>query len=150
MSIVETTAQYEEWLGSQIALVGPEIQLKHQRMASSPFPFMRATFYRWAQLFPKHCSELNNAPKVLGVGDLHIENFGTWRDQDGRLAWGVNDFDEACPVPYTNDLVRLASSAYLALADKTSSLRLDFDDACNAIQTGYLKGLEKPKPSLWL
>jgi hypothetical protein len=80
------------------------------------------------------------------VGDLHIENYGTWRDQDGRLAWGVNDFDEACQVPYTNDLVRLASSAYLALADKTSSLSLDFDDACQAIQMGYLKGVEKPKP----
>ena len=146
MSIVESTAEYEEWLGSQTALVGPEIQLKHQRMASSRFPFLRATFYRWAQLFPRHCSELNDAPRVLGVGDLHIENFGTWRDQDGRLAWGVNDFDEACQVPYTNDLVRLASSAYIALADKTSSLSLDFDDACQAIQVGYLKGVEKPKP----
>jgi uncharacterized protein (DUF2252 family) len=28
----------------------------------------------------------------------------------GRLAWGVDDFDEAFPLAYTNDLVRLASS----------------------------------------
>jgi hypothetical protein len=49
-------------------------------------------------------------------------------------------------IPYTNDLVRLACSAYFALADKASGLSLDFDDACKVIQTGYLRGLEKPKP----
>ena len=93
-----------------------------------------------------HCPELNNVPRVLGVGDLHIENFGTWRDKDGRLAWGVNDFDEACMIPYTNDLVRLASSAYFALSDKASGLSLDFGDACKAIKAGYVQGLENPKP----
>ena len=25
------------------------------------------------------------APPVLAVGDLHVENFGTWRDAEGRL-----------------------------------------------------------------
>ena len=48
---------------------------------------------------------------MLAVGDLHVENFGTWRDADGRLCWGINDFDEADRLPYTNDLVRLAASA---------------------------------------
>jgi len=43
-----------------------------------------------------------------------LKNFGTWRDIDGRLVWGVNDFDEACVYPYTMDLVRLAASALLA------------------------------------
>jgi len=36
---------------------------------------------------------------VLAVGDLHVENFGTWRDAEGRLIWGVNDFDEAWRLP---------------------------------------------------
>ena len=48
--------------------------------------------------------------KLKGVGDLHVENFGTWRDVEGRLVWGVNDFDEAYALPYTNDLVRLVAS----------------------------------------
>src|SRR5260370_32652719 len=48
--------------------------------------------------------------EVLAVGDLHVENFGTWRDAEGRLTWGVNDFDEAYPLPYTIDLARLATS----------------------------------------
>ena len=48
------------------------------------------------------------------MGDLHAENFGTWRDAEGRLIWGVNDFDESHPLPYTNDLIRLATSVFLA------------------------------------
>jgi uncharacterized protein (DUF2252 family) len=57
------------------------------------------------------CAQLADAPQVLAVGDLYTENFGTWRDAEGRLVWGVNDLDEAHPLPYTNDLVRLATRA---------------------------------------
>src|SRR6202040_1164104 len=92
------------------------LELKHKRMAEGPFPFLRATFYRWAQLWPELCPRLAATPRGLGVGDLHVENFGTWRDSEGRLIWGVNDFDEACSLPYANDLVRLAVSAQLAIA----------------------------------
>jgi len=60
---------------------------------------------------------------VLAVGDLHIENFGTWRDAEGRLVWGCNDFDEAYPLPYTLDLVRLATSAHLAASANHLSIR---------------------------
>ena len=38
----------------------------------------------------------------LSVGDLHVENFGTWRDSEGRLIWGINDFDEALRVKTLN------------------------------------------------
>lgn len=88
MGIAKTTSDYEAWLGSQAALVNREITVKHEKMACGEFPFLRATFYRWAHLFPKHCPQLYEAPRVLGVGDLHIENFGTWRDAEGRLSWG--------------------------------------------------------------
>jgi len=146
MSIAKTTAEYEDWLRSQTIVAEEEIKAKHMKIACGEFPFLRATFYRWAQLFPKHCEELCKAPRILGVGDLHVENFGTWRDAEGRLGWGVNDFDEACLLPYTNDLVRLATSAYFARLESASPLSIDYEDACGAIQTGYLKGLEKPHP----
>src|SRR5207248_373594 len=92
------------------------LEYKHERMADpdNPFPFFRGTYYRWVQHWPDVCPELADAPRVLAVGDLHVENYGTWRDADGRLAWGVNDFDEADELPYTNDLVRLAASARFA------------------------------------
>ena len=75
------------------------------------------------------------------MGDLHVENFGTWRDAEGRLIWGVNDFDEAFPLAYTNDLVRLAVSAHLAV--ETRRLSLTTQTACKTILAGYREGLEE-------
>jgi len=109
-------------------------------MAEDGFWFLCATFYRWAQLFPALCRKLTGAPKVLGIGDLHVENYGTWRDAEGRLVWGINDFDEACPLPYTNDVVRLATSAWLAI--EANNLALRRGAACNMIVEGYSAGLE--------
>jgi hypothetical protein len=141
MDIKKATKAYEAWLGGRIPLIDADLRLKHQRMAQSPFPFLRATFYRWVQLWPQICPELVNAPGVLGVGDLHVENFGTWRDGEGRLIWGVNDFDEVASLPYTNDLVRLAVSAKLAISEH--HLSCDPTDACDAILAGYREGLGK-------
>ena len=83
-------------------------------MRRDPFSFLRGTYYRWAQLLPVICKEELKAPTVLSVADLHVDNFGTWRDSEGRLCWGVNDFDESWPLPYTNDLIRLAVSAKIS------------------------------------
>ena len=105
-------------------------------MAGGVSPFLRATFYRWAQVFPKVCPALMDAPALLAVGDLHAENFGTWRDAEGRLIWGVNDFDQVYRMPYALDLVRLAVSASLSEA-----LRSTARDACDAILDGYEAGL---------
>ena len=52
---------------------------------------------------------------MLAVGDLHVNSFGTWRDAEGRLCWGVDDFDESYPLAYTNDLVRLAASLKIVI-----------------------------------
>ena len=135
MNIQQATEQYEAWLTSRLPLIPADLELKHQRMAESPFMFLRATFYRWVQSWPEVCPDLATAPVILGVGDLHVENFGTWRDTEGRLIWGINDFDEAYPMPYTNDLVRLATSALLAARE--NHLTLDSNDACAAILGGY-------------
>lgn len=140
MDIVTATDQYESWLKYYTPLVEDDLARKHQFMVSAPFPFLRGTFYRWAQRWPKVCAHLTDAPVVLAIGDLHIENFGTWRDQEGRLVWGLNDFDEAAYLPYTLDLVRLATSALLAIAEQNLSLAPA--QACEAIVAGYREGLD--------
>ena len=140
MRIGKATEDYEAWLGSHLELIPADLQLKHEEMKRTLFGFLRATYYRWAQLWPDTCPQETNAPAVLATGDLHVENFGTWRDSEGRLIWGINDFDEASRLPYTNDLVRLATSA--ALAIETHALATSEKDACAAILEGYDRGLE--------
>ena len=140
MNIRKATALYEQWLTTFTPLVAADLDLKHQQMATGPFPFLRSTFYRWMQVWPDVCHEMATAPSVLSVGDLHVENFGTWRDREGRLIWGVNDFDAAAHLPYTNDLVRLATSAYLAV--EANQLCVDCVAAGDAILSGYRAGLK--------
>ncbi len=89
---------------------------KHDEMGEGPFPLLRATFYRWIEHWEELCPELQSRDEdvVLAVGDLHVENFGMWLDSRRRLVWGINDFDGACELPFTSDLVRLAASIVLA------------------------------------
>jgi uncharacterized protein (DUF2252 family) len=142
LDITTATTQYEAWLMAHLPapMVPDDIALKHRRMADDPFAFLRAAYYRWAQVWPAVCTQLAVAPTVLAVGDLHVENFGTWRDAEGRLIWGVNDFDECYALPYTNDLVRLTMSAMLAHG--AGQLALSPQKACAAILEGYHAGLQ--------
>jgi uncharacterized protein DUF2252 len=139
MKIRKSTEKYESWLSERTDLIRSDLELKHRLMAKDPFLFLRGTFYRWMQVWDDAVPDLSRAPEVLAVGDLHVENFGSWRDTEGRLIWGINDFDEAYPLPYTNDLVRLAVSA--KLAGQTKSLAIKFEDACEGILRGYVKSL---------
>jgi hypothetical protein len=136
MDFAKATAKYEEWLGRQLHVLADDLAFKHEQMRTAPFPFLRATYYRWAQVWPKVCAGEAKAPEVLAVGDLHVENFGTWRDGEGRLIWGINDFDEVWRLPYTNDLVRLATSALLARMSCRPA------EAAEAILGGYRESLE--------
>jgi hypothetical protein len=140
MKIIKATEKYEDWLRDRIPLIQEDLESKHEYMAGGLYDFMRATFYRWIQIWTENCADLDSAPVVLSVGDLHTENFGTWRDIEGRLIWGINDFDEAYPLPYTFDLVRLATSAYIAINEDDSSI--DMQLISNGILAGYRKGLK--------
>jgi hypothetical protein len=142
MNVVEVTRGYDRWLAQRLkVIVKGDLKLKHREMSEEPFSFLRASFYRWAQVWPQLCDELATAPRVLGVGDLHVENFGTWRDGEGRLIWGINDFDEATTLPYTNDLVRLCTSALIAIGE--SRLATPSQRACDSVLEGYTDALRE-------
>jgi len=139
VNFTETTHQFEKWLAQQTPLVKADMVLKHVRLKQSQFQFLRGTYYRWSELWPTICASLTNAPAGLAVGDLHLQNFGTWRDSEGRLIWGINDFDEARPLPYTNDLVRLAVSARLASDEYKIDIKLK--EIAATLLSGYSEGL---------
>jgi hypothetical protein len=146
LNLIEATRAYERWLRQELAAlkldpVRADLALKHQIMKDNAFSFMRATFYRWVPVWHEQCAELADAPRVLAVGDLHVENFGTWLDAEGRIVWGVNDVDEAARMPYTLDLVRLATSALLAW--RADELATPPKAACKAILAGYADQLER-------
>ena len=139
MNIVSSTARYDDWLSGCVRPIAADVRLKHQMMRDDRFSFFRATFYRWAQLWRALPSPITDAPTVHGVGDAHVENFGTWRDREGRLVWGVNDFDESATLPYTNDLVRLAASGLMAR--ERGLVRTSPENMLAAMLLGYQRSL---------
>jgi uncharacterized protein (DUF2252 family) len=147
MSSMRRSARlYEDWLAAQLNgdMVRADLRRKHEKMRTTPFAFLRATYWRWAETVLDVCPHLQTAPSVLAVGDIHLENFGTWRDVEGRLIWGINDFDEAAEMPYALDLVRLAASALLAHGKRAAPA----DTIAHAILRGYRRGLAAPCPTV--
>ena len=139
--IVESTRAFEKWMRTQTDVSGRLLKKKHSKMAAGAFPFLRATFYRWVEQWPAVCPRLARRSQdvLLAVGDLHVENFGVWRDSQGRLVWGVNDFDDACELPFTSDLVRLGASAMLAA--EAAKLDVSTRRVCALLLEGYRTGL---------
>jgi hypothetical protein len=141
MSIQSVTKSYEEWMRKCTNVVDADLRAKHRQMKEDPYYFLRGTFYQWIQMWPEICPDLaHGVPKVLACGDLHVGSFGTWRDSEGRLCWGVDDFDEASPLPYTNDLVRLATA--VKLVRDSEKLTIKLKTACEAILEGYTECLQ--------
>src|SRR6266576_4432357 len=139
MNTFKATADFEHWLAAQLPIIRQDLALKHQHMAEAEFPFSAPPSTAGCNFGRSFCGHLAKGPAVLGVGDLHIENFGTWRDEEGRLIWGVNDLDEAWPAPYTLGLVRLTNSVYVAIGEE--HLNLTKRVAAEAIEEGYRDAL---------
>lgn len=147
ISFAQSKSRYEHWLAKSLGsdFVAADLARKNTLMRESPFVFLRGTYWRWAESAFEVLPDLAKAPQVLSVGDIHLENFGTWRDDDGRLVWGVNDFDEAATMPYALDVVRLATSAVLAANPAKVAIKVaNVATAISPIIEGYTKGLKTP------
>lgn len=93
---------------------------KYRKMAREPHAFYRGTaclFYNDVTAEPAEWAA-HGAERIWIHGDLHIENFGTYLNSDGRLTFDVNDFDEAYVGRFTWDLQRFAGSLALAAWQK--------------------------------
>ena len=42
-------------------LLREDLDVKHEKMAADPFQFLRATFYRWCEVWPRVCKVLAKA-----------------------------------------------------------------------------------------
>ncbi len=88
---------------------------KYRTMARDPHAFYRGTaclFYNDVTSETDDWSR-HGAERIWIHGDLHVENFGTYLNSDGRLVFDINDFDEAYVGRFTWDLQRFAASLAL-------------------------------------
>ena len=115
-SIFESTRAFEAWMRKRTDVSRRLLKNKHRKMGAGAFPFLRATFYRWVERWPEVCPGLPSETRTCcwrsAICTSRTSVCGGTRNR--RLVWGINDFDEACELPFTSDLVRLAASALLA------------------------------------
>ena len=91
----------------------PLLALKYRKMAATPFGYFRGTCHLFHQDWPQR-SRLNAAPLVWLNGDLHLENFGTYRSDDRLTYFDIGDFDEGGLGPASRDLLRFVASLFVA------------------------------------
>ena len=117
---------------------------KMEAMQSNVFSFFRGTCHLFAEDYRSGFTYKDNSHLWL-CGDLHFENFGTYKDLERKVYFDINDFDEAALGPVSFDLIRLITSFYVAasqfkLAEKKVSL------LAGELYGSYIKILQKGKP----
>jgi len=85
------------------------LRLKYQAMRASAFGFLRGTCHLFYDRLPAS-GLLTKAPRAWICGDLHLENFGSYKGDNRLVYFDLNDFDEAALAPCTWDLLRLLTS----------------------------------------
>jgi hypothetical protein len=104
--IKDSVQRDETWLGDQLGaeLVPKDWSVNHERMRAGLCPFLRATYWRWSQTIGSIAPALMDAPTILAIGDTHLENFGTWREADGRSygARTTSTMPLSCPTRSTS------------------------------------------------
>jgi uncharacterized protein (DUF2252 family) len=82
-------------------------------LRENAFAFFRGTAHLFYATAPSHAI-LRDAPAVHICGDLHVQNFGTYKADNRLTYFDINDFDEAALAPFTFDLLRFLTSVHLA------------------------------------
>ncbi|AIQ12723.1 DUF2252 domain-containing protein [Paenibacillus durus] len=120
---------FNEFDGKIMKLGNGDRAEKYNKMLLSPFSFYRGSAYLFyfdatRQYFPYHSSP--ERPTWI-QGDLHFENFGAFRSEDGNLVYDVNDFDEGYVGSYLYDLLRMSVSISLVCRQLGYSLEEQWD-----------------------
>lgn len=89
------------------------LTMKLAAIAADPFAFFRGTNHLYAASLDNEAALLH-APTTYVCGDLHIENFGSFKGDNGLVYFDLNDFDDALVAPLTVDLIRMLSSVMVA------------------------------------
>ena len=125
------------------------VRKKYQAIRSSAFAFLRGTCHLFYERLPES-RLLEKAPVAWLCGDLHLQNFGSYKGDNRLVYFDLTDFDEACLGPCTLDLVRFTASVLVAAetlglsAIESRRLGLRFLDAyVAAIEASKARWIER-------
>ncbi len=89
------------------------LKVKYKLMQGDPFRFFRGS----ANLFYEDLhvnNPLPHSPLSWICGDLHLENYGSFKGDNRLVYFDMNDFDEAMLAPAVLDIARMVCSIFVA------------------------------------
>jgi uncharacterized protein (DUF2252 family) len=125
------------------------LRLKYRAMRADAFAFLRGTchlFYRdWAA-----AAIPGDAPAAWICGDLHLENFGSYRGDNRLTYFDYNDFDEGALAPATWELARFLTSVLVGAgtlgvkhAEALALCQVFLDSYTTQLRDGKARWLER-------
>jgi uncharacterized protein (DUF2252 family) len=124
---------YERLTTFNTGLLPEKVQLKYEAMTENAFRFFRGTCHLFYEDLAA-AEPLPLSPLAWICGDLHIENFGSYKGDNKLVYFDLNDFDEALLAPASYEVVRMACSIFIAF----DSLNIEPEKALKMAQL-YLK-----------
>jgi uncharacterized protein (DUF2252 family) len=89
------------------------LQRKYKTMAGNIFSFYRGTCHLFYEDLSKS-DGLPASPATWICGDLHLENFGSYKGDNRLVYFDLNDFDEAVLAPCLWEISRILTSIFIA------------------------------------
>lgn len=117
-SVVDRSVEFNQGRDPEL------LKLKYKAMSANAFRFLRGTCHLFYQDLPVE-GVFKSAPAVWSCGDLHLQNFGTFKGDDRLVYFDINDFDEALLAPCTWDISRLITSTIVG----AHTMNIDDEDA---------------------
>ena len=120
------------------------LKMKLAAIRENPFAFFRGTcplFYDTLRLD----RSLLSSPLVLACGDLHLENFASYKGDNRLVYFDINDFDESCVAPLAFDLVRFVTSILVAAKPLKISDKMAMEMIAAFLET-YAATIKSTKP----
>jgi len=103
------------------------IQFKYEFMKANPFRFYRGTNHLFYEDLSRETG-FPESPNTWICGDLHLENFGTYKSDNRQVYFDLNDFDEAILAPSLWEIARMTTSILVAFStlkiEETKALRM--------------------------
>jgi uncharacterized protein (DUF2252 family) len=120
------------------------IKRKYNEMSINAFSFLRGTCHLFYEDLPRDHSLFTTPPLVWSCGDLHLQNFGSYKGEDRLVYFDINDFDESLLAPASWDLARCLTSLHLA-ADTLELAPTAAQTLCQNFLTRYTTALAEGK-----
>jgi uncharacterized protein (DUF2252 family) len=126
------------------------LQLKYARMRSNLYCFYRGTPHLFYEDWPADAA-LDRTPIVWNSGDLHLENFGTYKGDNRLVYFDISDFEDAILAPSAREISRFVSSVLVAARslglgsrDMVALAQLYVRSYTAALKDGQARWVERP------